>query len=176
MYFSANINICKKKLKNKLKIRRTSPKGCKKEKRAQRPKYIKPAPVRRGNRERALTVLARRMKFEERDQKKSMQEGATAAMAMPARSNYPSSFVMEEITERLSKLENLYFPRAVQSSAFDPSQRKSLLLDLFSRDIPVFLGLISPPPLSLSLSRYVNLFVRLHLPYLLGLCSFFVYS
>lgn len=50
-----------------------------------------------------------------------------------------SSASMETISERLSELENLYFPRAVQSSAVNPSQRKSLLLDLLSRDVPVFL-------------------------------------
>lgn len=46
---------------------------------------------------------------------------------------------MESITERLSHLENLYFPRAQQSSATLPSQRKSILQDLYSRDLPVFL-------------------------------------
>lgn len=138
------LQILKKKLKNKLKIRRTSSKRMQNRKTCSTPKIYKTGSSTPRKTESKLS--ARRMKFEERDQKKSMQEGATAAMAMPARCNYPSSFVMEEITERLSKLENLYFPRAVQSSALDPSQRKSLLLDLFSRDIPVFLGLISPPP------------------------------
>ncbi|PPD75469.1 hypothetical protein GOBAR_DD27602 [Gossypium barbadense] len=46
---------------------------------------------------------------------------------------------METITERLSALDNLYFPRALQSSASDPSNRKSILHDLLSRDVPVFL-------------------------------------
>ncbi|XP_022736742.1 coiled-coil domain-containing protein 97 isoform X1 [Durio zibethinus] len=46
---------------------------------------------------------------------------------------------MESITERLSSLDNLYFPRAVQSSAADPSHRKSILHDLLARDVPVFL-------------------------------------
>ncbi|KAJ6394189.1 hypothetical protein OIU77_023420 [Salix suchowensis] len=46
---------------------------------------------------------------------------------------------MESMTERLSSLENLYFPRALQSHATNPSQRKSLLLDLLSRDAAVFL-------------------------------------
>ncbi|CAL1392903.1 unnamed protein product [Linum trigynum] len=46
---------------------------------------------------------------------------------------------MENITERLSSLENLYFPRALQSDAADPSHRKSLLHDLLSRDPAVFL-------------------------------------
>lgn len=45
----------------------------------------------------------------------------------------------ESMTERLSSLENLYFPRALQSHATNPSQRKSLLLDLLSRDAAVFL-------------------------------------
>lgn len=47
---------------------------------------------------------------------------------------------MESMTERLSSLENLYFPRALQSHATNPSQRKSILLDLLSRDAAVFLG------------------------------------
>ncbi|XP_076894567.1 uncharacterized protein LOC143546895 [Bidens hawaiensis] len=46
---------------------------------------------------------------------------------------------MESMTERLSHLENLYFPRAQQSSAVEPSQRKSILQDLYSRDLPLFL-------------------------------------
>ncbi|KAM7491145.1 hypothetical protein LguiA_034066 [Lonicera macranthoides] len=46
----------------------------------------------------------------------------------------PSSKAMESISERLSKLETLYFPRALQSSAINSAQRKSLLLDLLSRD------------------------------------------
>ncbi|KAK1367718.1 coiled-coil domain-containing protein 97 [Heracleum sosnowskyi] len=46
---------------------------------------------------------------------------------------------MESISERLSELEDLYFPKAVESSTVNPSQRKSLLLDLLSRDVPVFL-------------------------------------
>uniref|UniRef100_A0A3N7FT25 CCD97-like C-terminal domain-containing protein n=1 Tax=Populus trichocarpa TaxID=3694 RepID=A0A3N7FT25_POPTR len=46
---------------------------------------------------------------------------------------------MESMTERLSSLENLYFPRALQSHATNPSQRKSILLDLLSRDVAVFL-------------------------------------
>ncbi|KAJ7944665.1 coiled-coil domain-containing protein 97 [Quillaja saponaria] len=46
---------------------------------------------------------------------------------------------MEKISERLSSLENLYFPRALQSNATDPSQRKSIFLDLLSRDTALFL-------------------------------------
>lgn len=43
--------------------------------------------------------------------------------------------------ERLSNIQDLYFPRAQQSSAAnDPSLRKSILQDLFSRNTPVFLG------------------------------------
>lgn len=60
---------------------------------------------------------------------------------------------MEAMAERLSSLENLYFPRAIQHSAITPSQRKSILLDLLSRDTAVFLGL----HLSLSLSRSICL-------------------
>ncbi|KAI3453441.1 hypothetical protein Pfo_010104 [Paulownia fortunei] len=46
----------------------------------------------------------------------------------------------ESITERLSLIEDLYFPRKVQpSAAANPSHRKSLLLDLLSSDAAVFL-------------------------------------
>ena len=47
---------------------------------------------------------------------------------------------MESITERLSGVENLYFP---QSNAISnhPSHRKAALLDLLSRDVALFLGL-----------------------------------
>lgn len=46
----------------------------------------------------------------------------------------------ESIAQRLSLLDDLYFPRKVQpSAAADPSQRKSLLLDLLSTDAAVFL-------------------------------------
>ncbi|KAM7494008.1 hypothetical protein LguiB_028617 [Lonicera macranthoides] len=51
----------------------------------------------------------------------------------------PSSKAMESISDRLSKLETLNFPRALQSSAINSAQCKSLILDLFSRDVPVFL-------------------------------------
>ncbi|KAL9249865.1 hypothetical protein AKJ16_DCAP06217 [Drosera capensis] len=46
---------------------------------------------------------------------------------------------MEKISERLSSIENLYFPRAVQPDATDPTRRRSILLDLLSRDAAVFL-------------------------------------
>ncbi|KAM7494006.1 hypothetical protein LguiB_028615 [Lonicera macranthoides] len=49
---------------------------------------------------------------------------------------------MEGIPVRLLKLETLYFPRALQSSAINSAQRKSLLLDLLSRDVPVFLEVV----------------------------------
>lgn len=45
----------------------------------------------------------------------------------------------DEIAARLSSLEDLYFPRAVQSTTASPDQRKSLLLDLLRRDPAVFL-------------------------------------
>ncbi|XP_020978049.1 coiled-coil domain-containing protein 97 [Arachis ipaensis] len=50
-----------------------------------------------------------------------------------------SSEAMEKISERLSCLENLYFPRALQSTATLPSQRKQIFRDLLSRDVPLFL-------------------------------------
>jgi hypothetical protein len=47
---------------------------------------------------------------------------------------------MESIAERLSRDENLYFPKALQADTKDSSQRKAILLDLLSRDIALFLG------------------------------------
>ncbi|TYK12071.1 coiled-coil domain-containing protein 97 [Cucumis melo var. makuwa] len=46
---------------------------------------------------------------------------------------------MDCLSERLSLQEDLYFPRALQSTASNPSQRKAILLDLLSRDVAVFL-------------------------------------
>ncbi|CAH2046106.1 unnamed protein product [Thlaspi arvense] len=45
----------------------------------------------------------------------------------------------EEIATRLSSLDDLYFPRAVQPTAASFDQRKSILLDLLRRDPAVFL-------------------------------------
>ncbi|KAF3536258.1 hypothetical protein F2Q69_00024091 [Brassica cretica] len=45
----------------------------------------------------------------------------------------------EEIAARLSSIDDLYFPRAVQSTAASSDQRKSILLDLLRRDPAVFL-------------------------------------
>ncbi|CDY28979.1 BnaA02g24970D [Brassica napus] len=45
----------------------------------------------------------------------------------------------EDIAARLSTLEGLYFPRAVQSTTASSDQRKSILLDLLRRDPAVFL-------------------------------------
>ncbi|XP_028754790.1 coiled-coil domain-containing protein 97-like isoform X1 [Neltuma alba] len=50
-----------------------------------------------------------------------------------------SGDAMERISERLSSLENLYFPRALQAAAADPSQRKAIFSDLLSRDVTLFL-------------------------------------
>ncbi|KAL6313259.1 hypothetical protein AAG906_016668 [Vitis piasezkii] len=47
---------------------------------------------------------------------------------------------MEKMTERLSCKDNLYFPRALEATATTPPQRKSILLDLLSRDPAVFLA------------------------------------
>ncbi|GLU05495.1 hypothetical protein SLE2022_225940 [Rubroshorea leprosula] len=47
--------------------------------------------------------------------------------------------VMKSITEGLSSMEDLYFPRALLSSDSHPSQRKSILLDLLFRVVAVFL-------------------------------------
>ncbi|KAF7146384.1 hypothetical protein RHSIM_Rhsim04G0176300 [Rhododendron simsii] len=69
----------------------------------------------------------------------AMQEGTAM------KKNGLRSEAEEGISERLSKLENLYFPRAIQPSASTPSQRKSLFLDLLHRDLPVFLGTFGQP-------------------------------
>ncbi|KAG9155810.1 hypothetical protein Leryth_004065 [Lithospermum erythrorhizon] len=45
----------------------------------------------------------------------------------------------ESISERLSQLDNLYYPRALLPSTTTPSHRKTLLLELLSRDVAVFL-------------------------------------
>ncbi|KAF3541583.1 hypothetical protein F2Q69_00025066 [Brassica cretica] len=45
----------------------------------------------------------------------------------------------EDIAARLSSLEDLYIPRAVQSTTASSDQRKSILLDLLRRDPAVFL-------------------------------------
>ncbi|BFG31227.1 hypothetical protein CerSpe_175020 [Prunus speciosa] len=49
------------------------------------------------------------------------------------------SEAMESISERLSSMEGLYFPRALHSNTVNPSQRKAILLDLLCRDVAVFL-------------------------------------
>ncbi|KAG1359231.1 coiled-coil domain-containing protein 97 [Cocos nucifera] len=54
---------------------------------------------------------------------------------------------MEGITNRLASIEGLYFPGAIHRQTPEPSQRKSTLLDLLSRDASIFLGLVSPSPL-----------------------------
>uniref|UniRef100_A0A803R5J9 CCD97-like C-terminal domain-containing protein n=1 Tax=Cannabis sativa TaxID=3483 RepID=A0A803R5J9_CANSA len=51
---------------------------------------------------------------------------------------------MESIADRLSAMDDLYFPRAIQPTAINPSQRKLILLDLLSRDVPVFLERYGP--------------------------------
>ncbi|CAJ1943211.1 unnamed protein product [Sphenostylis stenocarpa] len=45
----------------------------------------------------------------------------------------------ERISERLSCLENLYFPRALESTVSLPCQRKAIFRDLISRDVALFL-------------------------------------
>ncbi|KAF9624374.1 hypothetical protein IFM89_010541 [Coptis chinensis] len=45
---------------------------------------------------------------------------------------------MESIAERLSGMDNLYFPRSI-GHVIDSPQRKSILLDLLSKDAAVFL-------------------------------------
>ncbi|CAH8392437.1 unnamed protein product [Eruca vesicaria subsp. sativa] len=51
---------------------------------------------------------------------------------------------VEDIATRLSSLDDLYFPRAVQSTAVSSDQRKSILLDLLRRDPAVFLERYGP--------------------------------
>lgn len=59
-------------------------------------------------------------------------------------------------------MEDLYFPRAVQPTAVNPPQRKSILLDLLSRDVAVFLG--PSLCLSLSLCLWLASFISRNLP------------
>lgn len=68
-----------------------------------------------------------------------MEETGVAMSEKTDTTSSGDSASMESTMERLSHLENLYFPRAQQSSALLPSQRKSILQDLYSRDVPVFL-------------------------------------
>lgn len=60
---------------------------------------------------------------------------------------------MEKMMERLSLKDNLYFPRAMEAAAATPPQRKSILLDLVSRDPAVFLGIPFSSPNFLFVSR-----------------------
>ncbi|XXG42975.1 hypothetical protein AAC387_Pa01g3116 [Persea americana] len=50
-----------------------------------------------------------------------------------------SSEAKEGISERLSHLQGLYFPRSLSHDASNPPLRKSILFDLLSRDAAVFL-------------------------------------
>lgn len=76
-------------------------------------------------------------------------ETATMELSATTAAAKELSFVAKDyLSERLSLREDLYFPRALQSTATNPSQRKAILLDLLSRDVAVFLGL----SLSLSLN------------------------
>ncbi|KAJ1388986.1 hypothetical protein SESBI_38668 [Sesbania bispinosa] len=56
-----------------------------------------------------------------------------------------SEEAIERISERLSCLENLYFPRVLQSTATLPSQRKTIFRDILSRDVTLFLGKVTYP-------------------------------
>ncbi|XP_050225398.1 uncharacterized protein LOC126674901 isoform X2 [Mercurialis annua] len=64
---------------------------------------------------------------------------------------------MESITQRLSTVESLYFPRALQSNVSNSSHRKSLLLDLLSRDAAVFLERYGENLTSEELEKFDNL-------------------
>ncbi|PKA46131.1 hypothetical protein AXF42_Ash015422 [Apostasia shenzhenica] len=46
---------------------------------------------------------------------------------------------MDGISERLATIDGLYFPGGMCGQTLDPSQRRSALLDLLSRDAPIFL-------------------------------------
>ena len=67
----------------------------------------------------------------------------------------------EDIAARLSTLEGLYFPRAVQSTTASSDQRKSILLDLLRRDPAVFLG---KPSIATRTSSYRCGIVCIHRP------------
>ncbi|KAL5064224.1 hypothetical protein RYX36_025961 [Vicia faba] len=60
-------------------------------------------------------------------------------MEVKKKNNEVSEEAKEKISERLSSFENLWFPRAQQPTATLPSQRKSIFLDLLSRDTALFL-------------------------------------
>lgn len=47
---------------------------------------------------------------------------------------------MEVIADRLSAMDDLYFPRAFLEGAHNSDHRKAALLDLLIRDAPLFLG------------------------------------
>lgn len=66
-------------------------------------------------------------------------------MQMQMQQRALSSEAKEGISERLSHMEGLYFPRSVGDDASNPSHRKSILFDLLSRDAAVFLGTYSSP-------------------------------
>lgn len=76
-----------------------------------------------------LVLVAKQKTVVEMEQKKE----TTRTMSEEAK---------ERISERLSRLENLYFPRALESTVSLPSQRKSIFHDLLSRDVALFLGLL----------------------------------
>ncbi|XP_074304013.1 uncharacterized protein LOC141638499 [Silene latifolia] len=65
-----------------------------------------------------------------------------------------SNEAMEQISERLSTFDNLYFPRALLQNASSPQLRKSLLLDLLSRDVAVFLERYGPQLTSQELQEF----------------------
>ncbi|KAH9624675.1 hypothetical protein KSS87_014240 [Heliosperma pusillum] len=65
-----------------------------------------------------------------------------------------SKEAMEQISDRLSTFDNLYFPRALLQNASSPQLRKSLLLDLLSRDVAVFLERYGPQLTSQELQEF----------------------
>lgn len=60
-------------------------------------------------------------------------------MEVKQKKNEVSEEAKEKISERLSNVENLWFPRAQQSTATLPSQRKSIFHSLLTRDPSLFL-------------------------------------
>ncbi|CAM8882962.1 unnamed protein product [Rhodiola kirilowii] len=87
-----------------------------------------------------------------------------------------STEARNSVAERLSDINDLYFPRALQeAAAVSQSQRKSILLDLLSRDPAVFLERYGPKLTSEELKHFdaldVDYEINWHLKHLRSIMS-----
>ncbi|CAM8880630.1 unnamed protein product [Rhodiola kirilowii] len=87
-----------------------------------------------------------------------------------------SSEARNSVVERLSDINDLYFPRALQeAAAVSQSQRKTILLDLLSRDPAVFLERYGPKLTSEELKHFdaldVDYEINWHLKHLRSIMS-----